>query len=303
MIVMNFLSIRETSPAALEEILQLSAKVKKDKGRWAGSLSGKTLAMLFERPSTRTRVSFDIAMAQLGGHSISLDVTQTQMGRGESISDTGKVLGRYADVIMARLYRQEDLVELAAAARVPVINGLTDEEHPCQAMADLLTIREHGKLGSGRRFCIIGDASRNMATSLMLAASKMGMEVVLACPRAHQPKEKALKEAQKYSLVEVVHDPKEAAKGADVLYTDVWVEPGREGREAEIIADFDGFQLNSSLVGRAKPDVIVMHPLPARRGLEITSDVLDGKNSVVWEQAENRVHVQKAILLKLLERA
>ena len=298
---MNFLSIRETSPAALEEILQMSARVKRERGRWSGALAGRTLAMLFERSSTRTRVSFDVAMAQLGGHAIGLDVPQTQMGRGESVADTGRVLGRYADAIMARLYRQEDLVELAAAARVPVISGLTDEEHPCQAMADLLTMRERGKLASGRRFCMLGDASRNMATSLMLAAAKTGMEVVLACPHAHQPKERALKEAKQFSTVRVVHDPKEAVRGADVVYTDVWVEPGREGEGS--LADFDGFQLNAKLLALAKPDAIVMHPLPARRGVEITSDVLDGPQSAVWDQAENRVHVQKAILLKVMEHA
>ncbi len=300
---MNFLSIRETSPAALEEILQTSARVKRERQRWAGALAGRTLAMLFERSSTRTRVSFDVAMSQLGGHAISLDVPQTQMGRGESVADTGRVLGRYADVIMARLYRQEDLVELAAAARVPVINGLTDEEHPCQAMADLLTMRERGKLAAGRRFCMLGDASRNMATSLMLAAAKMGMEVVLACPRSRQPKERALKEAKQFSAVRVLHEPKEAARGADVLCTDVWAEPGREGDEAALMADFDGFQLNAKLLALAKPDAIVMHPLPARRGVEITSDVLDGPQSAVWDQAENRLHVQKAILLKLMEHA
>jgi len=300
---MNFLSIRETSPAALEEILQLAAETKKNRARQAHALDGRTLVMLFEHSSTRTRVSFDVAMRQLGGHAIDLDFSQTQMARGESVADTGRVLGRYADLLLARLYRQEDLVELAAAARVPVINGLTDEEHPCQAMADLLTMRERGKLATGRHFCLLGDATRNMATSLMLACAKMGMEVTLACPRARQPKERALAEARSFAPVKVVHDASVAAGGADVLYTDVWAESGREQDEAGALRDFDGFQLNAKLLGQARTDAIVMHPLPAHRGVEITSEVLDGPRSAVWDQAENRLHVQKAILLKLLERA
>ncbi|VVB57191.1 Ornithine carbamoyltransferase, catabolic [uncultured archaeon] len=300
---MNFLSIRETSPAALEEILLRAAEAKKNRARYAHALDGRSLVMLFERSSTRTRVSFDVAMNQLGGHSIDLDFSQTQMARGESVGDTGRVLGRYADIVLARLFRQEDLVELAAAAHVPVINGLTDEEHPCQAMADLLTMRERGKLASGKHFCLIGDASRNMATSLMLAAAKMGMDVTMACPRSRQPSERALKEARTFSSVKVVHAPAEGAQGADVLYTDVWVEPGRVQDEAAALAEFDGFQLNAKLLSHAKKDAIVMHPLPARRGVEITSDVLDGPQSAVWDQAENRLHVQKAILLKLLEKA
>ena len=299
-ISMNILSILETSPAALEEILKSAADVKKNRSKYAHALDGRTLVMLFEHASTRTRVSFDVAMRQLGGHAIDLDYPQTQMARGETVSDTGRVLGKYADILLARLWSQQDLVDLAVGAKVPVINGRTDEEHPCQAMADLLTMRERGLLGAGKRFCLLGDASRNMTTSLMLACAKTGMEVTLACPRDKQPHERTLKEARTFAPVRVVHDPREGASGADVLYTDVWVESGRGENEASALKDFDGFQLNEKLLGRARPHAIVMHPLPARRGVEITSDVLDGPHSAVWDQAENRLHVQKAILLKLL---
>lgn len=300
---MNFLSIRETSPAALEDILNLAVDVKHSRVLHAISLLGKTVVFLFERPSTRTRVSFDVAVSQMGGHAVSLDFPQTQLSRGESIADTGRVLGRYADCIVARLFRQEDLIGLATCACVPVVNGLTDEEHPCQAMADLLTMREHGKLKSGKRFCFIGDASRNMANSLMLATAKSGMDITLVCPPACKPQERFLKEARPFSEVKVSHDPAAGIKGADVVYTDAWAEPGHEAESASKLAGFDGFQLNAALLSHAAPDAIVMHPLPAHRGLEITSEVMDGPQSAIWDQAENRMHVQKAILLKILQKA
>ncbi len=299
---MNFLSISETSPAGIEEIMQLAQSVKHNRLRYAVSLLGKQVVFLFERPSTRTRVSFDVAVNHLGGHAISLDFPQTQLSRGESIADTGRVLGRYADCIVARLFRQEDLVELATHARIPVINGLTDEEHPCQAMSDLFTMRERGKLASGRRFCFIGDASRNMANSLMLATAKAGMSVTLVTPAACKPQERFLKEARPFAEVKVVHDAVTGIKGADVVYADVWAEPGHESESASKLADFDGLQLNADLLKHAADDAIVMHPLPAHRGLEITSDVMDGRQSAVWDQAENRLHVQKALLLKLLQK-
>lgn len=300
---MNFLSIRETSPAALEDILNLAQDVKRSRVLHAISLLGKTVVFLFERPSTRTRVSFDVAVSQLGGHAVSLDFSQTQLSRGESIADTGHVLGRYADCIVARLFRQEDLIELATRAGVPVVNGLTDEEHPCQAMADLLTMRERGKLRAGRRFCFIGDASRNMANSLMLATAKSGMDVTLVCPPSCMPQERFLNEARPFADVKVSHDPAAGVRGADVVYTDAWAEPGHESESASKLGGFDGFQLNANLLARAASDAIVMHPLPAHRGLEITSDVMDGPQSAIWDQAENRMHVQKAILLKLLQKA
>lgn len=300
---MNFLSIFETSPPSLDELLKLSAEVKKNRAKYAKTLEGRTLVMLFERSSTRTRVSFDVAMSQLGGHALPLDFPETQMARGESVADTARVLGRYCDVLMARLYRQEDLVELAAHAGVPVINGLTDEEHPCQALGDLLTMKERGKLGAGHQLCLIGDASRNMANSLMLSAAKAGMDVVLACPTQFGPQDRYLTEARKYAHVTVSHDPAAAVAGADVVYTDVWAEPGTERENASRLAAFSGFQLNDALLARAKGDAIVMHCLPAHRGLEIASSVMDGKQSAIWDQAENRLHVQKALLLKLLGKA
>lgn len=300
---MNLLSVWETTHASIDAYVKLGAEVKKRPERYSASLSGKTLAMLFEKSSTRTRVSFENAMYQLGGHSTYLDFAGSQLSRGESISDTGKVLGRYVSAIMARLYRQADLIELAKHSGVPVINGLTDDEHPCQALADIMTMHERGKVGKGRKFAFVGDCSFNMANSLMLVCAKSGMDVALVCPAKYPPNEKFVKEAKKHSKVAVEHDPKKGVEGADVIYTDTWVSMGQEGEKASRISDFTPYQINSKLLSHAKEDAIVMHCLPAHRGLEITSDVLDGPQSAVWDQAENRLHIQKAILLKLLEKA
>lgn len=300
---MNFLSIWETSPLGIQEFLRLAADVKRNRAKYKSVLAGSTLVMLFEKASTRTRVSFDVAMHQMGGHAISLDFSQLQLSRGESVADTARVLGRYADVLMARMYKQAELVDLAAHAGIPVINGLTDEEHPCQALGDLLTMHERGKLAAGKRFCFIGDTRRTMANSLILAAAKSGMEVSLVCPRFCAPQEKYVKEARQFANVRVVHDAEEGVKGADVVYTDAWVEPGQEESQPEKLGEFHSFQVNAKLMAHAKADAMVMHCLPAHRGLEITSEVMDGPQSAVWDQAENRLHVQKAILLKVLEKA
>ncbi len=289
--------------AGIDELVKLGLDVKKRPEKYSDALDGRTLAMLFEKSSTRTRVSFEVAMAQMGGHAVYLDFAGSQMSRGESVADTGRVLGRYCNAIMARLYRQADLVEMAKYSEVPVINGLTDAEHPCQALADIMTMAERGKAIKGKKFAFAGDCSFNMANSLMLICAKSGMEVSLACPAKYPPQEKYVKEAKKFAKVQVEQDAQKGVAGADVIYTDVWVSMGQEGEKAQRMSDFMPYQVNAELLANAKNDAIVMHCLPAHRGMEITSDVLDGKQSAVWDQAENRLHVQKAILLKLLEKA
>ncbi|MBI4399575.1 ornithine carbamoyltransferase [Candidatus Micrarchaeota archaeon] len=294
---MHFLSIRETSKKDLETLLDIATQIKF--GRSWGDMKGKTLIMLFEKPSTRTRVSFEVAMTQLGGHAIYMDFTGSQISRGETMADTARVFSRYADIIMARLYKHGEMLELSENSTVPVINGLTDVEHPCQALADVLTIKERNKLGG--KLAFIGDCANNVANSLMLAAAKLGMEVTLICPPGYPPQKEFLEEAKKSGKVEVVTDPEKGVKGADVIYTDVWVSMGMEEEKAERMKAFVKYQVNQDLVKLAKKDCIVMHCLPAHRGQEITSEVLDGKNSAVWDQAENRLHAQKALLLYLMK--
>lgn len=300
---MNLLSIWEMDRKQIGDFLALGAEAKKNRAKYLHSLEGKTLAMIFEKASTRTRVSFEAGMTQLGGHAIYFDFTTSQLSRGETIADTAKVLGRYADIIMARLYKHSDILEIAKNANVPVINGLTDDEHPCQALSDLMTMKEKGKLFPGAKFAYVGDCSFNMANSLLLACTKAGMNVTLSSPKGYLPNPKYVKEARKFGKVEVHTDPSAGVKDADVIYTDVWTSMGLEDEKAERAKAFAPFQVNGELVQNAKQDCIVMHCLPAHRGLEITSEVLDGKHSVVWDQAENRLHMQKAIMLKLLGKA
>ncbi len=267
-------------------------------------LAGKSLAMIFQKPSTRTRVSFEVGMRQLGGSALNLRSDELQLGRGETIADTARVLSRYADGIMARVYAHSDLTELAEHADVPVINGLSDLHHPCQILADLLTILEkRGKL-KGQKLAYFGDGN-NVCNSLLIGGSMMGMKVVAATPSQHQPDAKLVSKAQqnaaKYGgAVQLTSDPNSAAKDADALYTDVWVSMGQEKEQAERMKIFPAFQLNEKLMELAKPDALVMHCLPAHRGLEISEAVIDGPNSAVWDEAENRLHAQKALLALLL---
>jgi len=268
-------------------------------------LEGKTLAMIFEKPSTRTRVSFEVGMAQLGGHALYLSPKDLQLGRGETIADTARVLSRYVDAIMYRAFKREMMEELARHATVPVINGLDNKEHPCQILADMMTIWEKKGRLRGLKLVFIGDGN-NVANSLMLASAFLGVDFTIACPEGYEPDkelyEKALELARESGAkIEIARDPLEAANGADVLYTDVWVSMGDEA-EAEVrMKAFQGYQINQKVVEAAKSDVIVMHCLPAHRGLEITDDVIDGEHSVVWDEAENRLHVQKALLLWLIK--
>ncbi|MEM4359133.1 MAG: ornithine carbamoyltransferase [Candidatus Bilamarchaeaceae archaeon] len=295
----DFLTIRETPVEFMKEIIDLAIKLKKERNRERTDLNGKVLISLYEKPSTRTRLSFETAIYNLGGRSLVMDFKSSQLSRGETMADTARVLSRYGDAISARLFKHATLVELARWASVPVINALTDLEHPCQALADVQTIIEHGKIKG--KLVYIGDAANNVANSLMLAAARYNMDITLSCPEGYPPNEEYVKEASKYTRITIEHDPIRAVKGADVIYTDVWVSMGMEAEEAARKTAFAPYQVNSELLMNAKPDCIVMHCLPAHRGLEITDDVLDGKHAAVWDQAENRMWAQEALLLKLLK--
>ncbi len=280
------------------EILELAKKLKKE--RYSDVFKGKTLAMIFEKPSTRTRVSFEVAMNQLGGSAIYLDYRTTQLARGEAIKDTARTLSRYVDAVMIRANRHSDIIEFATYSTVPVINGLSDLEHPCQAIGDIFTIFEHAeKDKSDIKLCYIGDGN-NVCNSLILASAIAGIKISVATPKGYEPNENILKEAKKISnKIDITNDPTEAVKDADFVYTDVWVSMGQEDEAQERLKIFKPYQVNSKLLKHA-PNAKIMHCLPAKRGLEITDEVLDSKKSIVFDQAENRLHVQKAILLKLI---
>jgi ornithine carbamoyltransferase len=259
-------------------------------------LPGRTLAMIFQKPSTRTRVSFEVGMAQLGGHALYLAASDLQLGRGETLRDTATVLSRYVDGIMIRTFAQDDVEELARHASVPVINGLTDSAHPCQALADVMTIRERlGRL-EGVRVAYLGDGN-NVCASLMVACAKLGADFVAATPEGYEPDEGAVETAREAGgSVELMHSPRKAARDADVLYTDVWTSMGQEDERARRLRDLAGFGIDADLVQLAGDDAIVLHCLPAHYGEEITEEVLYGPHSAVWDQAENRLHAQKALL-------
>ena len=300
----DYLSVDDLTPQELALLLDLAAKVKAQPGDHAGRLAGKSVALIFEKPSTRTRVSFEIAVAAMGGHPVILSGADLQLGRGETIEDTGRVLSRYVDAIVLRTFEQERLEVLAGAATVPVVNALSDFEHPCQCLADLLTIREvKGEL-AGRTLVYLGDGN-NVTHSLLLGGAKAGMHVRAAAPPGFEPIPQVVQRATEIALdmggsITVTHDPLAAARDADVLYTDVWASMGQE-EEAEARAlVFPAFALDQQKVEVARPDVTVMHCLPAHRGQEIAGEVIDGPLSVVWDQAENRMHTQKALLLWLL---
>jgi ornithine carbamoyltransferase len=263
-------------------------------------LPGRTLGMIFQKPSTRTRVSFEVGIGQLGGRGLYLAANDLQLGRGETIRDTGTVLSRYLDAIMIRTFEQDDVEQLAEAADIPVINGLTDYAHPCQALADLMTIRERlGRL-SGTRLAYLGDGN-NVCISLMVGAARFGMRFVAATPPGYEPDSTAVTAARRAAVqmggtVELVSDPREAARGADAFYTDVWTSMGQEDEAEKRRSDLADYRIDSDLLQLAADDAIVLHCLPAHYGEEITEDVLYGSQSAVWDQAENRLHAQKALL-------
>ena len=285
----DFLRSADFRRAETEAVLELAAELKND--RYEPRLPGRTLGMLFKKPSTRTRVSFAVAIAQLGGAAVPLQHEEMQLSRGESLEDTARVLSSYLDAIAIRTFWQVELEQWAAASSIPIVNALTDEEHPCQALADVLTIRE--RLGStdGVRIAWLGDGT-NVCNSLAVVATQLGMQVVAACPPGYEPTNNA--------SLRVVRDPREAVAGAHVLVTDTWTSMGREADSAKRLRDLDGYRLTESLVELADPDAIVLHCLPAHAGEEIDASVLYGSRSAVWQEAENRLHVQKALLALLL---
>ena len=302
--VRHFLVDDDLSPAEQEAILDEADRMKKDPFS-AHPLAGpQSVAVIFEKPSTRTRLSFDAGIAQLGGHPIVIDARSTQMGRGETIEDTAQVLSRYVSMIVIRTFGQDRIENLAAASDVPVVNALTDYAHPCQALADLQTIREKKGTLAGLTLAYLGDGN-NMAHSLLLAGALAGMHVRVASPPGFEPIEQVVRRANEIGEhtggeAVVTNDPVQATHGADVLYTDVWASMGQEGEAESRTLVFKPYQLDERAVQSAAADVIVMHCLPAHRGEEISASVIDGPHSVVFDQAENRLHAQKALLLMML---
>jgi ornithine carbamoyltransferase len=302
--VRDYLSVDNLSEDELTLVLDLAAKMKADRSLHRQSLAGAAVALIFEKASTRTRVSFEVGVAQLGGYPLPLSSSDLQLGRGETIEDTGRVLSRYVDAIVLRTFEQERLEVLANAADVPVVNSLSDFEHPCQALADLLTISEHRGALAGTILTYVGDGN-NVAHSLLLAGAKAAMTVRVATPAGFAPIPQVVARATEIARatggsVEVGTDPESAAAGAHVLYTDVWASMGQEAEAEERSLVFQPYQLDQRLIDVADPDVLVMHCLPAHRGEEIADVAMDGPHAVVFDQAENRLHTQKALLVFLL---
>ncbi len=302
----DLISIADLTPKEINQIFKLTKKLKKlhKKRKEHLLLLDTTLAMIFQKPSTRTRVSFEAGMYQLGGYALFLSAQDLQLRRGETIKDTALTLSRYVDGIMIRTYDHQDVEDLAKYATIPIINGLSDLLHPCQVLSDLYTIREKERRLKKLKVAYVGDGN-NVANSWCYGAAKMGIELSLACPSHHQPNEEVVKRASGEAMISgakinIVEDPSQGVKDADVIYTDVWASMGKEGEAAERRSIFYPYQVNEELVSKAKKDCIVMHCLPAHRGEEITDGVMDGPHSVVFDQAENRLHVQKAILVLLM---
>jgi ornithine carbamoyltransferase len=301
----DLLSIIDLGPDIIE-VLNLAKKIKsnEDKAHYQNILKNKSMAMIFEKSSTRTRVSFEVAMTQLGGHSLFLSPKDLQLSRGETIPDTSRVLSRYVDIIMYRAFDHNMMQELAQHSTVPVINALDDLEHPCQIIADLLTILEHKGTLRGIEVAYLGDGN-NVCNSLLLGAALTGINLIVGCPERYLPDSKILQLAQKLakkngSKIEIVSNPEKAVNNCDVIYTDVWISMGDEAEANKRKAVFKPYQVNSDLVSHAKEDYIFMHCLPAHRGDEVTNEVIESKHSVVFDEAENRLHAQKAIILYLL---
>ena len=294
----DFLAVTDLSRDELLRLIDLASRMKS--GQYGERpLAGKTLAMIFAKSSTRTRVSFEVGSTQLGGHALFLSSRDIQLGRGEPIRDTARVLSRYVDGIMIRTFAHADVEELARFATVPVINGLTDYNHPCQILADLLTVHEHLGDVSGRVVAWIGDGN-NMAHSWIEAAAVLGFELRLACPQGYDPDPALLSEASQRTRITLTRSPQEAARGADVVNTDVWASMGQEAEQELRAAAFKGFIVDQGLMAGAAPSAIFLHCLPAHRGEEVTEAVLEGPQSRVWDEAENRLHAQKALMAMLM---
>jgi ornithine carbamoyltransferase len=311
----DFLSIHDLSATEMGGLMRLAAAIKQDQASHREALSGQSLAMIFQKSSTRTRVSFEVGMSQLGGSALFLSSGDLQLGRGETIADTAQVLSRYVDGIMARTFAHQDVLDLAAFGTVPVINGLTDDLHPCQGLADYLTLCEIFAPGwlsgddagvsplAGRRIAYVGDGN-NVAHSLMFGAAKVGLEIVVATPAGFEPRadlvELARADAGEAGSVLVTNDIAEAAVGASAVYTDVWASMGQEEEAGERLRAFAGYAVDEALMARARPDAVFLHCLPAHRGEEVTAEVADGAQSRILDQAENRLHAQKALMAWLM---
>jgi ornithine carbamoyltransferase len=294
----DFLAIPDFSRHELDALFHLAEEMRS--GRYDKKpLAGKSLAMIFMKSSTRTRVSFEVGTFDLGGHALFLSPRDVQLGRGEPIADTARVLSRYVDGIMIRTFAHQDIEELAKFADVPVINGLTDLLHPCQVLADLLTVRQHLGNVADKKYAWIGDGN-NMANSWINAAFRFGFDLDLACPAGYEPADHLIARAQKAAKVRVVRDPMEAARGAQVVTTDVWASMGQEEEQKERERAFAGYSVTPELMRAADPSAIFLHCLPAHRGEEVSADVIDGAQSRVWDEAENRLHIQKAIMAALM---
>lgn len=297
----HLLKLMDLSEKEIIEILNLADQLKYEKknGIEHHILKGKTLGLIFEKSSTRTRVSFEVGMYDLGGNALFLSSRDLQIGRGEPVQDTARVLSRYLDGIMIRTYAQEEVEDLAKYGSIPIINGLTDYCHPCQVLADLMTIREHKGVLKGKKLCYIGDGN-NMTNSLIVGGIKMGMEVSVACPKGYEPDAELMKWASENGSFTCTESVLEAAKDADVLYTDVWASMGQEAEAEERKKIFAGYQINSDAMAVAHADAMVMHCLPAHRGEEITEEVLEAHADEIFDEAENRLHAQKAVLVKCM---
>ncbi len=295
----DFLSILDFTAEEIFELFELADKLKYDSSK---PLAGKTVAMIFQKPSLRTRVSFEVGIVQLGGHPISLAQESVGLGKRESVADVARVLSRYNDMIVARVFEHSILTEMAQHASVPVINALSDLSHPCQVLADAYTLRQHGKLFDGVKVAFVGDAN-NVAYSWVELALRLPIHFVLASPKGYapSPQMQPLLQSSAVGKIEIVHNPQAAVWDADVVYGDVWTSMGQEAESDKRKQDFAPYQINTTLMGYAKPDAVFMHCLPAHRGEEVTDEVMDSPQSIIFDQAENRLHLQKAVMTKLVE--
>ena len=303
----DLVSIADLAPEQITGLLDLALelKAKFKQGKAKPLLAGKTLAMIFEKPSLRTRVTFDVGMFQLGGHAVYLGPNDIQLGKRESVADVARNLGRWVDGVMARTFSHQTIVELARNADIPVINGLSDLEHPCQVLAAALSLREKRDSLAGLKVVFVGDGN-NVANSLMLLCPRLNMDFVVACPEGYEPNRELTEQARAFAqrqgtTVQILPDPYQAVKDADLIYTDVWASMGQEAEAEERRKVFSPYQVNKRLLGSAKPGCLVTHCLPAHRGEEITDEVLDGPNCIALDEAENRLHIQKAILVTLMK--
>jgi len=299
----DFLCTTDLTPEETARLFDLAADVKANPGRYSGALSGRSLAMIFQKSSTRTRVSFEVGMTQMGGHALFLSPNDMQIGRGETVGDTARVLSRYVDAIMARVFAHKDVEELARHATVPVVNGLSDYNHPCQALADFLTLREHKGTLQGLRIAWVGDGN-NVAHSVVLLGARTGVSVSLACPEGYEPDAGVLQRASEEGArtgakFQVVRHPDEIVRGVDAVFTDVWVSMGQDAEKEKRRKVFAPYQVNAALMAKAGKDALFLHCLPAHRGEEVTDEVVDSAQSVVLDEAENRMHTQQALLLML----